>query len=297
MKKKIFKIAAVMAVAVASVSCYEDYLSDYDYSAVYFASQKPLRTIIADRDMTIDVGVAISGKRNVDPKDWAKFEINMFNMVGSGHVLMPEEYYTLSDPEMMKVKKSNLPIASVTVSFTDEFYADPLSTTDYYAIPFSIVESSLDSILTEKSSTVVAVKYISSFHGTYLVKGKIDELDDSDDVVGSQEYGSHELSATTYARSTVTLARDKIVVNGLGDTFPAKSDEKIELTFGEDGAITAGTAEGGISLLSASGSYTEGENLKIDLSYTYVKEGKKYAVTETLLRRQDPSKDLIFEEW
>ena len=35
-------------------SCYEEYAKDYEYSTTYFASQKPLRTVIADRDMSIN---------------------------------------------------------------------------------------------------------------------------------------------------------------------------------------------------------------------------------------------------
>ena len=57
-------------------SCYEEYAKDYEYSTTYFASQKPLRTVIADRDMSIKVGVAIGGKREVDTGDWAEFEID-----------------------------------------------------------------------------------------------------------------------------------------------------------------------------------------------------------------------------
>lgn len=36
----------------------------------------PLRTVIADRDMPIYIGVSIGGKREVDMSDWAKFEID-----------------------------------------------------------------------------------------------------------------------------------------------------------------------------------------------------------------------------
>lgn len=294
--KNIIKITALTALVLSAVSCYEDYIEDYQFSAVYFASQKPLRTIISDRDMTIDVGVAIAGKREINPNDWAKFEISLYDLVGSGFELMPEEYYELESPNKMSVKKENLPIASVTVKFTDAFYADPLSTTNHYAIPFGIVASSCDSILVDKRTTIVAVKYISNYHGTYLVKGKIDTLDGSDQVVSSVNYGSHEL-ASTYTRSTVTMAKDKIVVEGLGNTFPAKADEKLLLTFGSNGSLTVEAAEGGIGILSAAGSYTPGENLKIDLSYDFVKEGVKYHVEEALVRRQDPYKDLYYEEW
>ena len=46
-------------ISVLMTACYDDYEKDYDKSSVYFASQKPLRTLVADTDMSIKVGVAI----------------------------------------------------------------------------------------------------------------------------------------------------------------------------------------------------------------------------------------------
>ena len=45
--KKINILYYVLCVLLMS-SCYEDYAKDYDYSTTYFASQRPLRTVIAD---------------------------------------------------------------------------------------------------------------------------------------------------------------------------------------------------------------------------------------------------------
>ena len=63
-------------ISVLMTACYDDYEKDYDKSSVYFASQKPLRTLVADTDMSIKVGVAIGGKREVHTDDWATFEID-----------------------------------------------------------------------------------------------------------------------------------------------------------------------------------------------------------------------------
>ena len=57
-------------ISVLMTACYDDYEKDYDKSSVYFASQKPLRTLVADTDMSIKVGVAIGGKREVHTDDW-----------------------------------------------------------------------------------------------------------------------------------------------------------------------------------------------------------------------------------
>ena len=50
-------------ISVLMTACYDDYEKDYDKSSVYFASQKPLRTLVADTDMSIKVGVAIGGEK------------------------------------------------------------------------------------------------------------------------------------------------------------------------------------------------------------------------------------------
>ena len=83
----------------------------------------------------------------------------------------------------------------------------------------------------------------------------------------------------------------------MGNTFPAAAGERIKLTFGADGALTVASVDGGLAVTEATGTYTAGDRLKIDLSYKYVKGTTEYAVQETLLRRQDPAKDLYFEEW
>lgn len=54
-------------ISVLMTACYDDYEKDYDKSSVYFASQKPLRTLVADTDMSIKVGVAIGGKERCIP--------------------------------------------------------------------------------------------------------------------------------------------------------------------------------------------------------------------------------------
>ena len=49
MKNMLRLIAIYMGSIIALTSCekYEDPTTDYDYSAVYFGTQKPLRTIVA----------------------------------------------------------------------------------------------------------------------------------------------------------------------------------------------------------------------------------------------------------
>ncbi len=284
--------------AVLMTSCYEKYEDDYAYSAAYFASQKPLRTVISDRDMEIRVGVAIGGKREVDMNDWARFEIDPALLDGTGLELLPAAYYELADPELFRVSKSTLAVADVAIRFTDAFYADPLSVTTHYALPFRVVESSLDKLLDGKQTSIVAIKYISTYGGTYYVTGSRVEINDAGEEIGTPEiYRNADLSKNI-TRETATVATNVVVREGVSNFTTDVASEKVRLTFGENGSLTVGTADGGIEISDASGSYdASDERLVLNMTYSFSKGGKKYRVTEQLTRRQDPLKDLRYEEW
>ena len=294
-KKTIISAAALLALVPALTSCYEDFLDDYNYTAAYFASQKPLRTVIADRDMTIRVGVTIGGRREVDNNNYADFVIDPELLDGTALTMMPENYYTLEDPGKMRISNVNLPIADVTVSFTEAFYDDPAAAGKHYAIPFRVVSSSADSLLEGKNTSIVAVKFVNRWQGTYYVKGSVSIIGEDGDLSGTVTYSRNDLS-TNLTRPLSTLTRTTSVRNGVANT--AASGEKVLLTFNADGTVEASTADGGIAIAEGSGSWDDsGERMEISLSYIYEKAGIRYKVDETLYRRQDPLKDLVFEEW
>lgn len=293
--KTITIFCSILCVLVMT-SCYEDYTKDYDFSTAYFASQKPLRTVIADRDMQIRVGVAIGGKRTVDMNDWAEFEIDPTLLDGTGLKLLPRAYYTLSDENTFRVSKNTIAVADVAISFTDAFYADAACTETHYALPFRVKSCSLDKILDGQDFSIVVIKYVSTYHGTYYIKGKISELDASGGIVSTELYGKADLSKND-TREVNTLAKDVLLKQGIGNNAVA-FNEKVKMTFLSDQKVKVETADDGIEITDGSGAFSNsGENFEISLKYRYTKSGKKYEVEETLIRRQDPLKDLRFEEW
>ncbi|WP_291592279.1 BT_3987 domain-containing protein [Bacteroides sp.] len=278
-------------------SCYDDYVKDYDVSTTYFASQNPLRTVIADRDMTMKVGVAIGGKREVNTDDWAEFEIDPTLLEGTGLTLLPQKYYTLSNPDKFQVSKTSLAVADVVISFTDDFYADYEKTTKvHYALPFRVTDSSLDKILEGKETSIVAVKYISTYHGTYYVKGTIKELSVSGEVVETKKYENKDLSKNI-TRAVNSLSKNILVREGVAD-FSVVSAENVKMTMQSNHTVTVETLDGSIEITDGSGTYDDTkERLEISLKYRFKKDAKQYEVEETLVRRQDPLKDLHYEEW
>lgn len=284
--------------AILMTSCYEKYTDDYAYSAVYFASQKPLRTVIADRGMEIRVGVAIGGKREVDLNDWARFEIDETLLEGTGLTLLPAAYYELADPDTFRVSKGTLAVADVAIRFTEAFYADPHSVEIHYALPFRLVDSSLDRILEDKCTSIVAVKYMSTYGGTYYVTGSRVELDDQGQETGTPEiYRDGDLSKNI-TRGTTTVSAEVVTRIGVSNFTTGIASEKVQFTFHADGTLGVGSADGGIEITDGSGSWDDsGDRLVLDMTYGFSKGGKRYRVTERLTRRQDPLQDLRYEEW
>lgn len=294
--KHFFYYIITFTIAFAMTSCYEDYIKDNEVTAAYFSSQKPLRTVISDRDMNIKVGVAIGGKREVDMNDWAEFEIDPELLDGTNLVLLPDNYYTLSDPKKMKVSRPTLAVADVTINFTDKFYEDANSTKTYYALPFKVTNSSLSQITEGKSTSIVAIKYISNYHGYYYIQGKINSLNDDGSIKETAEYNNINLSQND-TRLVSTLSRTEVSRQGIANR-EIKDDEHVKLTFKNNGEIEVIVEGNIITSVEGNGSYKEVDGrLQLTLNYKFKKGADTFSVEETLTRRQDPLKDLRFEEW
>jgi hypothetical protein len=283
-------------------ACYDDYEKDYDKSVVYFASQKPLRTLVSDTDMSIKVGVAIGGKREVHTDDWAIFEIDPSLLDGTGLVLMPENYYQLANPNKMVVSNPNLAIADVKVTFSDDFYNDNAALANYYAIPFRLVDHNQDEVSADvngnlKDYSIVVVKFVSRYHGTYFMKGKVTDLSTQQ----VTEYNNKDLSLNKTC-GFVSLGRNKVRRPGFGQT--SENNESVNLTVNTDGSVDI-EAGGSVAITNASATLDPaaeslefvGKQPKFTLSYQYTKNGITYQVDEELIRRQNPEADLRFQEW
>jgi len=297
---KTLKILFVSFLVICMTSCYEEFIFDFDCSTAGFSMAHPLRTVIADRDMEIFVGVSIGGKREVDTKDWANFEI-FADSVPSNYTLLPSNYYTFSDPNTMRVRKGNLPVADVGIKFTEDFYNDVKATGKYYVLPLRITKSSLDSIT--KAVTIVGIKFISTFHGTYYIKGKFEERNiNTDTLVRNVVYSDNDLTKNI-TRNILTISRNVIVRPGLAN-FNETATERVQLTIEANGNkdktynVLVQQATGGINITDGSGTYYgDKEQPEIKLNYTFTRGTSYFKVEETLILRQDPLYDFRVETW
>lgn len=315
MKTKRLKIALLFLLA-GLTSCYEDYVEDYEVTSAGFAISNPLRTVISDRDMSIYVGVSLGGKRKVDTKDWAKFTIDESLLEGTNLKLLPDNYYTFSDPETFRVRKSNLPVADVEIKLTDAFYADEQARKAHYALPFRVTESSMDKIREGAETSIVAFKYVSSFSGTYYLTGDVVELDESGNPqeITRQSYGNKLDIIKSPTCILTTLGKSELLRPGVADPANGIKDN-LKLIIENNGAsggdykIQFNSEKGVCPIEAIEGNYVykskdytfNGSGDKpcpeITLKYIYEANGKRYQVDERLVLRRDPMNDLRVETW
>lgn len=295
MKLSNILLAAVFLLAITSCRKYETFTNDFDYTAVYFATQKPLRTLVVSDSMDFKVGVALGGVRENNRDESVSFQIDpsLLSTVegASGFELLPANYYTLSNNNTMVISKGSV-IGDITVSLNKElFTSDPNAVNDYYALPLRIVSSTTDSVLSGNASvaakdyTIVVVKYISSYSGNYYHKG----VETRRSTGATTVYSKRDLSANQ-VWNLKTLSANELTTSGAGTNTSAS----LRLSLNNNNVTVSTDA----NLTSASGTGTfNPEKKEYYLSYSYDIEGAVYDVKDTLIQRLPPEQDLRFEEW
>lgn len=291
-------------------SCaYDDYVFDYNFSAVSFASQKPLRTLVAREDsanLTFKLGIPLSGLLENKVDQWATFEIApdlLTTIAGaSGFTLLPSDWYTTNLTENKIIIPKGKFLGDFTIKINKaKFTADPLSLTKKYALPIRLLATSVDSILQgnlvipAKNYTIVVVKYINEYSGAYYVRGQQSELNVAGDTITgtTTKYYKSDWSKNVI-RNFTTLFLSDVTMTGLG----SNTLDKMTVSFGVNKSVTLKTSNLTPTLVieDLGSSYDQTQQVYI-FNYKYVKSGKTYKVTESLKLRNDPEKDLRFEEW
>lgn len=205
------KILIYCLLIIGLISCknQEIEFDDFDYNAVYFPIQLPVRTLSLGEDRIdnsfdklyqFDIAASIGGmyKNN---KTWTVDYIvdtsltkNVFSINGQKILSLPSDYYTLDPPATIVIPKGSFN-GRVRIQLTEAFFNDPLSLTGLYVVPLRITNTSADSILvgkpasgienpdrridsnwesnmTPKDWVLYGIKYINGYHGTYLQRGR-----------------------------------------------------------------------------------------------------------------------------
>lgn len=276
---------------------YESYTTNFDYTAVYFATQKPVRTIVAYDNMQFKVGVALGGVRENKKDEKIIFQIDpsLLNKIAGADRfrLLPSEYYILSNNAEMMIKSGSL-IGDITVTIKREFFTkDTNAVKNYYALPLRIITSTTDSILRGNDSqpakdyTIVVIRYISPFNGFYYHKG----IETNMQTNVSKVYSLPDLSKN-FVWEISTISRDTVLTSGSG----ANNSGRLKLSVDNSYNVKISTGNNVISNVTGNGIF-DNATKQFYLSYNYSVGGENYFVKDTLIQRQPPERDLRFEEW
>lgn len=167
---------------------------DFDYQAVYFANQYPIRTVVLGEDMNFDnsldnehkveIKATLGGTRSNQNDVVIDYSIdnslltNMRFGAGSSPILpLPSNYFTMNSNQIV-IKKGEI-LGGVVVQLTDAFFADPLAISNNYVLPLRMNNvQNADTILADKNFVFYALKFVNPWHGNYLRRG-------SDQMTGS----------------------------------------------------------------------------------------------------------------
>ncbi len=187
--KKFINAGLLMLLAFASCKNDKRSFPDYGVQSVYFAYQYPIRTLTMGEDLfdtsldnarkcqimattggvysntndiTINIAVdnSLTQGLSFNPPDY------------SGPVqAMPTAYYRLASDKII-IPKGKI-AGGVEVQLTDAYFNDPLSTKVTYVIPVTMASvTNADAVLQTKKFTLYAIKYINTWTGNYLRRGR-----------------------------------------------------------------------------------------------------------------------------
>lgn len=214
-------------------------------TSVYFAMQAPIRTITLgnddDADNTDDNNhqfklMATWGGGYSNNKDCKiSYQINPALLeLGSGMEVLPSSHYTLEDPTTLTIPAGSV-IGGTTVKLTDAFFNDPKATTTYYVLPVELTASLTgDSIIVDKSTQLLCVKFKNQYSGLYCKTGTT-KVQGGTSITHKNEDGLDNISSVALNSSQVTYSYPvKEWVEGvLTDVNKAVV---LTLSFGADGS-------------------------------------------------------------
>lgn len=313
--KKIF-IALVLTVAM--VSCYDDYISDFDYDGIYFPYQTDVRTFVVGEGMKIEVGAALGGVRENARDRIVTFNIDnslitpavLTAMKGGAQYIkdavapvstllpIPSNYYTLSNNTQMVIKKGQHVGTVVMKIDSAKFLADPNSLFANYAIPFNMLTADADTIIATKKTAIIGLKYENMLFGNYWHGGVTTVKDPSGAVVSTIAYYTAVNQPENKTWKLTTVAPNALVTNGYSDVTTSKGEMKLTL----DGSnIIVSTNAGSTFPVEANGasSYNRAKLLqdrKILLNYKYVNAAGNTCYAQDTLTFRNRIRDGV-NEW
>lgn len=293
-------VLAAFSVAALMTGCKNADIEFPDYDggvSAYFPYQTPIRTLLLGTDeyeeaLALDhqhkfkimatMGGAYSGRNIVLNVGVDESLLNNLTFATTGEpvALMPSTYYKLNGST---IEFNGDVKGGLEVELTDEFFADPLSTTVHYVIPVKINSfTGADRLVTGEPAanvtnpvptnvddwnsvpmdyTLYAVKYISKYHAYYVrlgsdkvtYNGKTETIRDVNTLMGGDSHSGADdqvVNTTTLALNKVKYSVEtKIGTEGVDqqvlnyDLILTFDNDKCTITSGTEGYTISGTGE------------------------------------------------------
>ena len=234
MKKILFIILSVVL-----FSCYDDYIDDYDYSAIYFAYQTDVRTFVVGEGMKIKVNSILAGVRENTINREVNFKLDnnlvtsdiLATMKSSSYdyikspvssvsalLPIPSDYYSISNSSKMVIESGQHTGAVTIKADSAKFLADAATLVATYAIPFNITEADADTILDSKKYTVIGLKYENMLFGNYWHGGVTVVKDAAGNVVNTIRYYTAIPSPEAKIMALKTVSPNSLTTNKISDS-------------------------------------------------------------------------------
>ena len=236
--KKMNRYLGWALMLVMATSCYDSYVKDYDYTAVFAAYQYDLRSFVAGEDASFQFQVALGGvmKNTRDRRvtvevdnsllDGAVAKMSDKSLISGDYVTaaledagvtslkpLPEGSFTLEGMDGLTIL-SGRHTAGITVKATDALLQDPEAWKPGYAIAFKITGADADTVLQKKNYAVIAVKCENRYFG-YWTRGGVRR---SYDWVA----GSTGQMTLRFDGNAVTVSSEDGTVSGTGEVDNGK---------------------------------------------------------------------------
>ncbi|MDP5170488.1 MAG: DUF1735 domain-containing protein, partial [Bacteroidia bacterium] len=208
MKKLMIILGCAAVFSFSGCDRFTPDFGDFDYTAVYFPHQYPIRTLSLgedyvdnslDRELKFNIGVGIGGLRE-NTQSWQVGYIQdpalldkIRQVSGDTLLPMPTEYFSMANNSEFTIPAGSFS-GLIQVQMSQNFLQDPLAWGEggLYVIPLRITSTNADSILFGRATTdspdrripsdydpdaqprdftLFAVKYVNEYHGSYLHRG------------------------------------------------------------------------------------------------------------------------------
>lgn len=223
------KILIFLVLISILTSCYDDFRLDNEFTSVAFSNAQGgsneigvlWRTVVKDEGLKLDAGIYLAGVLDNSKDRWANFVLDPSILADTDYTMLPSDYFTLSNTDQFKISAGET-IGKVTVTLDSiKFLNDPLSLERNYAIPFKLIETSEDSILSTQNTQILVLKYINHYEGFYENKGEFETFDNGGEFLNSGSF-DNVLDGRTFSSNgietngSINIGKDykmKLIVN------------------------------------------------------------------------------------